>query len=266
MSTANSKKVLCYLCDMPRYPWAVVTEYTEPVCRGCVNYEGPERIDSIIESARKMKRAYALAEMVGGSNSRPSSTNSFTNSLDRYLTGSSSSPGLSNGLKRAGDELQGPPQRKVAATELMLGVNGAASNGVRGISLSSAMSSSSSVDTKKPLPRGISLDNKSVPDITDSLPNNPLLKCNLCAQRLEDTHFVQCPTVGNHKFCFPCSADSIKKQGANQEVFCPSGDRCPLAGSNVPWAFMQGEITTILQEGKVALEEKHKKSVRETQQ
>ena len=116
-----------------------------------------------------------------------------------------------------------------------------------------------------------------IPDITDSLPNNPLLKCNLCSQRLEDTHFVQvelnifknyfyfissyfqCPTVGHHKFCFPCSADSIKKQGANQEVFCPSGERCPLSGSNVPWAFMQGEITTILQEGKNALEEKNKK-------
>jgi len=96
-------------------------------------------------------------------------------------------------------------------------------------------------------------------DITDGLPNNPLLKCNLCAQRLEDTHFVQCPTVGHHKFCFPCSADSIKKQGTNNEVFCPSGERCPLAGSNVPWAFMAGEITTILQEGKAALEEKNKK-------
>ena len=25
MSTINSKKVLCYLCDMPRYPWAILT-------------------------------------------------------------------------------------------------------------------------------------------------------------------------------------------------------------------------------------------------
>jgi len=290
MSAANSKKVLCYLCDMPRYPWAILSEYSEPVCRGCVNYEGPERIDGIIEAARKMKRAYALAEMVG-SNSRPSSTNSFTNSLDRYLTGSSSSPGLTNGLKRPGDDLHGPQQRKMAATELVLGVNSSNGLSVRGLSAGMSSSSSSLLDTKKPLSRATSLDTKNVPglesgrvtssseitpglaaspgqsssskdvsqDITDSLPNNPLLKCNLCSQRLEDTHFVQCPTVGHHKFCFPCSADSIKKQGANQEVFCPSGERCPLSGSNVPWAFMQGEITTILQEGKNALEEKNKK-------
>jgi len=84
------------------------------------------------------------------------------------------------------------------------------------------------------------------------------LKCTICTQRLEDTHFVQCPTNQVHKFCFPCSADFIKKQGPNNEVFCPSGDRCPLAGSNVPWAFMQGEITTIVQEGQNAEAKKAK--------
>lgn len=84
------------------------------------------------------------------------------------------------------------------------------------------------------------------------------LKCTLCNERLEDTHFVQCPSVLVHKFCFPCSRLSIKKQqsisanganGANaNEVYCPSGERCPLQGSNVPWAFMANEINTILAE------------------
>ena len=72
------------------------------------------------------------------------------------------------------------------------------------------------------------------------------LKCSLCDDYLEDTHFVQCPSVPSHKFCFPCSKDSIKKQGFGNDVFCPSGKRCPLIGSNLPWAFMQSEIQTIL--------------------
>jgi len=72
------------------------------------------------------------------------------------------------------------------------------------------------------------------------------LKCSICDDWLEDTHFVQCPSVTSHKFCFPCSKDSIKKQGFGNDVFCPSGKRCPLIGSNLPWAFMQSEIQTIL--------------------
>lgn len=40
----------------------------------------------------------------------------------------------------------------------------------------------------------------------------PTLKCTICQERLEDTHFVQCPSVNHHKFCFPCSRESIKRQ------------------------------------------------------
>ena len=81
-----------------------------------------------------------------------------------------------------------------------------------------------------------------------SHPNGDPLKCTICQERLEDTHFVQCPSVPDHKFCFPCSRDSIRRQGAGSEVYCPSGKKCPLLGSSVPWAFMQGEIGTILGE------------------
>ncbi|XP_056264959.1 interferon regulatory factor 2-binding protein 2-B-like [Pseudoliparis swirei] len=86
---------------------------------------------------------------------------------------------------------------------------------------------------------------QSAPD-SSVAPGGVPLCCTLCRERLEDTHFVQCPSVASHKFCFPCSRESIKQQGATGEVYCPSGERCPLVGSNVPWAFMQGEIATIL--------------------
>uniref|UniRef100_A0A914GUU5 Interferon regulatory factor 2-binding protein 1/2-like C3HC4 zinc finger domain-containing protein n=1 Tax=Globodera rostochiensis TaxID=31243 RepID=A0A914GUU5_GLORO len=72
------------------------------------------------------------------------------------------------------------------------------------------------------------------------------LKCTGCQERLEDTHFVQCPSVNGHKFCFPCSRKSIQKQWKSQEVHCPSGEKCPLASSSQPWTFMPQEIQTIL--------------------
>ena len=97
-----------------------------------------------------MKRAYALADLVaqggggaaalkrdGGSNpgSRPPSTSrdqiGFVNGgLERYLQqgqgqGGNNSPGLTNGgVKRPAEEQAQQQQRKMAATELMMGVNG----------------------------------------------------------------------------------------------------------------------------------------------
>ena len=83
---------------------------------------------------------------------------------------------------------------------------------------------------------------------TSSSTSESTMQCLLCHRTLEDTRFVQCPSTTLHKFCFACSRDSIMKQQAkSSDVYCPSGKRCLVAGSTTPWAFMEQEITTILE-------------------
>lgn len=57
--------------------------------------------------------------------------------------------------------------------------------------------------------------------------------------------------VHTHRFCFPCTRVYIQSQRGDGEVYCPSGGRCPLDTSvnSPPWAFMQGEVSTILGNG-----------------
>lgn len=73
------------------------------------------------------------------------------------------------------------------------------------------------------------------------------MECLLCHRPLDDTRFVQCPSISLHKFCFGCSRDSIKQQvSSSKDVYCPSGHKCLVQGSTTPWAFMEQEIATIL--------------------
>lgn len=74
------------------------------------------------------------------------------------------------------------------------------------------------------------------------------MQCLLCHRTLEDTRFVQCPSTTSHKFCFTCSRESIEKQSeSSTDVYCPSGMKCLVVGNTTPWAFMEQEISTILQ-------------------
>ncbi|CAF5083715.1 unnamed protein product, partial [Rotaria socialis] len=53
-----------------------------------------------------------------------------------------------------------------------------------------------------------------------------ILQCSDCHQALEDTHFVQCPSMSEHRYCFLCCKSFIKKRTGEKEIYCPSGLKC----------------------------------------
>ncbi|XP_015246239.1 PREDICTED: interferon regulatory factor 2-binding protein 1-like [Cyprinodon variegatus] len=385
--SSSSRRQWCYLCDLPKMPWTVVWDFSEVVCRGCVNYEGANQIEFLIASARQLKRSHGMQDgnvrspgpspNKHGSLARaepgPDAGRQHTERVDRGGRGEGGGTAIRvppNGIHReqppqevnrqspsssrrpmigaaippnlvtqsiAGIPpglLPGMPASLTARTAPMsspmifpapvlaemsrrqLGIgmgispfitpelerelsssqgqsksqsqaqSGTSSSKSAPLSSSSfSMAGGVSQTSPKPAssparqqrpptarsgaePLGSSSSAEAATTAAAALPNNGAselgsasvsnthpagntLSCTLCHERLEDTHFVQCPSVPGHRFCFPCTRVYIQSRRGDGEVYCPSGERCPLDNSpnSPPWAFMQGEVSTILGTG-----------------
>ncbi|KAM9318325.1 interferon regulatory factor 2-binding protein 1 [Pholidichthys leucotaenia] len=387
-SSAASRRQWCYLCDLPKMPWTVVWDFSEVVCRGCVNYEGANQIEFLIATARQLKRTHGIQD--GNVRSPGPSPNKHGSSgrvegadggrphaerFDRGARGESTGTAVRvppNGMHRdgqtpqevnrqspsgsrrpmlgaaippslVGQSIAGIPHGLLASmpagltartapmsspmifpapvlaemsrrqlglgmgmpspfiTELERELNSSqnqpktqtqAHTAVVGGSTSKSTSLTSSFPmaggvsqtspkpasspARQPRPQtarsggeplgsstsaeattaAAALPHSGASELGSASANNAnatgnTLSCTLCHKRLEDTHFVQCPSVPGHRFCFPCTRVYIQSRRGDGEVYCPSGDRCPLDNSpnSPPWAFMQGEVSTILGAG-----------------
>ena len=303
--SAVYRKQTCYLCEMPRSSWAVIHDFSELVCRSCVNYEGPDRIEAILASARRMRGNYGMQGESGSSggsgqgikreSSAPYPVPRMGNS-NREVNNSGVGIEIGAGAPLPGylnQNVAPPPshgqmqpisldqvgfQRRPGQFPNHMGGGQQMGGGVPMLPQKPPHMPPNSIDVKPPgirapvptsrpssansgpgshpgqgtgpptpgsRPDQVSSSSNGARDGQEVQPDGaPLLKCTNCRGKLEDTHFVQCPSNIAHKYCFVCCRESIIKQG--NDAFCPSGDKCPLQGSIVPWAFMPEEIETIL--------------------
>lgn len=70
--TQNQLQMRCFLCDTPKQDYSLIRSFSQLVCRGCLNYEGPERVETLIAEAQRFK-GIAQEPTSGGSsiNSQP---------------------------------------------------------------------------------------------------------------------------------------------------------------------------------------------------
>ena len=291
--SAVYRKQICYLCEMPRSPWAVITDLSELVCRSCVNYEGPERIETILASARRTKGSYGMLEGSGGSGGqgikRESSapypvpkigSREINNSgggleigpgsgaLLGYLNQGATVPSSHNqmqsitldqvGFQRqpsqfpnhiGGQQMDGGvtmlPHKPVHLPRINMDVkppgikapvpayrpssanSGSGSQLGQGTGPPTPGSRTPQPGSRTPQPGSRTPIPVSRPDqvsssdfaVMEGFEVQPDLKCTNCRDKLDDTHFVQCPSNTAHKFCFSCCKESIIKQG--NEVILP---------------------------------------------
>lgn len=282
----NPMRIQCFLCELPRSPWALVFDFSVPVCRGCVNYEGADRIEQVIQWVGAQKRALLHCEdkfkpLKPQPQNHPSLITLYAEAL-RLLQGQTGSiqnrpPPIQQNCHR---EIRFPaPIRTICqgATKSALCVGLSYDSNfslrdrlffeyptgsgkmIRGVHKLLELMEVSQSELEVEIRRGTWYR---LEEALQLLQDDRLqARCLICGAALEGSHFVQCPVRPKHRFCFSCvrstlireditgvSDEEDKKPNEERRRFhCPSGELCALPENpGIPWSFVESEIAVIL--------------------
>ena len=268
LKVENPLRMQCFLCELPRSPWALVFDYSVPVCRGCVNYEGADRIAHVIQCVGAQKRALLQNEDKNKAVKVPSFPPPLHSAIiTLYMDALRLFQHQQNGFQYLRQmqsishrEFRFPASvRSARKSALCVGLlhdeNGSISDrlffeyptgsGMLIHGVKKLLEQMDVVETELEFEIQRGCWRRLEEALIYLQQERTQANCLTCGMTLEGSHFVQCPVRPLHKFCFTCARTALlnsklkdnrvskeEEGGHASEVrrrfHCPSGEMCAL--------------------------------------